>query len=53
VLFVVLTFAGFAPASGCGGGSSSTPPPPVQATITVSATSGTLQQTGTIALTVN
>ena len=53
VLFVVLTFAGFAPASGCGGGSSSTPPPPVQATITVSATSGTLQQTDTVALTVN
>jgi hypothetical protein len=55
VLFVVLTFAGFAPASGCGGGGSSTPPPPppVKATVTVTATSGTLQQTGTFALTVN
>jgi hypothetical protein len=54
VLFVVLTFAGFAPASGCGSGSSSTPPPPpVQATVTVTATSGSLQQTGTFSLTVN
>jgi hypothetical protein len=54
VLFVVLTFAGFAPASGCGSGSSSTPPPPpVQATVTVTATAGSLQQTGTFALTVN
>jgi hypothetical protein len=54
VLFVVLTLAGFAPASGCGGGSTSTPPPPpVQATVTVTATSGSLQQSGTFALTVN
>ncbi|MGP8252024.1 MAG: chitobiase/beta-hexosaminidase C-terminal domain-containing protein [Terracidiphilus sp.] len=54
VLFVVLTFAGFAPASGCGGGSSSgQQTQPIQATVTVTATSGTLQQSGTFALTVN
>jgi hypothetical protein len=54
VLFVVLTFAGFAPASGCGGGSSGgQQTQPIQATVTVTATSGALQQTATLALTVN
>jgi hypothetical protein len=54
VLFVVLTFAGFAPASGCGGGSSSgQQTQPIQATVTVTATAGSLIQTGTVALTVN
>jgi len=54
VLFVVLTFAGFAPASGCGGGSTPTQRnPPVNATVTVTATSGSMQQTGTFALTIN
>jgi hypothetical protein len=54
LLIVLLTVAGFAPASGCGGGSSSSrPPPPVQAAVTVTATSGSLSQTGTFTLTVN
>ncbi|MFZ0306162.1 MAG: chitobiase/beta-hexosaminidase C-terminal domain-containing protein [Terracidiphilus sp.] len=54
VLFVVLTFAGFAPASGCGGGSSSSQQTqPVQATVTVTATAGSLQQTSTFNLTIN
>ena len=56
VLVVLLTFAGFAPVSGCGGGSGSSSgqqTQPINATVTVTATSGSLQQTGTIALTLN
>ncbi|MGD0911434.1 MAG: chitobiase/beta-hexosaminidase C-terminal domain-containing protein [Terracidiphilus sp.] len=53
VLIVMATFAGFATASGCGGGSVGQSTQPIQATVTVTATSGTLSQTGTIALTVN
>lgn len=53
VLFVVLTCAAFAPASGCGGSSTGQQTQPIEATVTVTASAGSLQQTGTIALTVN
>jgi N-acetylneuraminic acid mutarotase len=55
--FVVL--GGLAMLSACGGGGGSggttppTPPPPTTANVTVTATSGALQQTATIALTIN
>ena len=54
-LLALLAVAGFAPVSGCGGGgsSSSQPTQPVKATVTVTATSGALQETATLALTVN
>src|SRR5262249_41389411 len=53
-LAVIAVMAGFI--SGCGGGGSSpvsTPKSPTTATVTVTATSGTLQQTTAVSLTVN
>lgn len=52
LLLASLAVAGLAPL-GCGGSSGTQPPPPVQATVTVTAASGSLQQTATLSLTVN
>ena len=52
LLIAFLAFAGIAPVSGCGSSGGQTTPP-VQATVTVTATSGSLQQTATLSLTVN
>jgi len=57
-LLLVVAYAGLGLLFGCGGGSSgggssSTPPAPTTSTITVTATSGTLQETASITLTVN
>ena len=54
VLFLVLLVAAsLGLLTGCGGGGGGSSPQPVNATVTVTGTSGTLQSTTTIALTVN
>jgi hypothetical protein len=53
LLLLLAAFIGFGLAPGCGGGSSTGPPPPISHTyaITVSATSGSLQEATTLTLT--
>lgn len=58
MIFMVVAFAGLGLVSSCGGGSGGgstvpPPPPPTTSTVTVTATSGSFQQTAKIALTVN
>jgi hypothetical protein len=56
VLLLVTTFAGAGMLAACGGGSSSqpsTPNVPTTSTLTVNATSGSIQQSATVTLTVN
>lgn len=52
-LFLIAALPLIAAISACGGGSSPRPSTPENATVKVTATSGSLQQTATIALTVN
>jgi len=56
VLLLAMTFAGAGMLTACGGGSPSQPSSPnvpATSTVTVNATSGSIQQSATVTLTVN
>jgi hypothetical protein len=53
VLLLAMAFAGAGMLTACGGGSPAAPNVPVTSTVTVNATSGSIQQAATVTLTVN